>query len=533
MKPHIKLRTKSITTVTPGSIAPGQMAPAVSSSFWGLLREPFSGAWQKNVQPETTQNLLAFSAIYSCVSLISGDISKLRIKLTEELDDGIWVELERNSPFLPVLRKPNRYQTRQQFIQQWVASKYLHGNTFVLKDRDARGIVTAMYVLNPFYVQPLVASDGSVFYRISREWLAGVQQDITVPASEIIHDRCCVLWHPLVGVSPIYACGASATQGIRIQSNSESFFKNMSRPGGHLTAAETIDDRTALRLKEEFERNFSNGGLGRLLVTGGGLKYEPMAVPAQEAQLVEQLKWTVEDVARAYGVPMYKLSSATMPPSGSVTQLNQDYYSQTLQVPMEAIEALLDEGLELPSNLGVELDLDGLLRMDPLSRAETAKTLVGAAIKTPNEIRLTENLPKMKGGDALYLQQQYYSLEALAKRDQANPAPSSTKPPDASTAPGQPPSSQGEDGMDTNTGALPAALAEAVKREFESFELRVSSVEQAMSELANGFRDGMRSVTEAFREVRTASSKADDDKTIDLDADAFHRELEIQLLGTE
>ena len=53
--------------------------------------------------------------------------------------------------------------------------------------------------------------------------------------------------------------------------------------------------------------------------------------------------------------------------------------------------------------------------MDPLSVAETEKALSG--IKAPNEDRLRLNLPKVPGGDAVYLQQQNYSTEALAKRD--------------------------------------------------------------------------------------------------------------------
>ncbi|EEV7910726.1 TPA: portal protein [Escherichia coli] len=36
---------------------------------------------------------------------------------------------------------------------------------------------------------------------------------------------------------------------------------------------------------------------------------------------------------------------------------------------------------------------------------------------TPNEARKRENLPPLAGGDALYLQQQNYSLEALSRRD--------------------------------------------------------------------------------------------------------------------
>ena len=54
-----------------------------------------------------------------------------------------------SSAFSPVLRRPNRYQNRIQFIAQWVTTKLVHGNTYVLKERDQRGIVTALYILDP------------------------------------------------------------------------------------------------------------------------------------------------------------------------------------------------------------------------------------------------------------------------------------------------------------------------------------------------------------------------------------------------
>lgn len=38
-------------------------------------------------------------------------------------------------------------------------------------------------------------------------------------------------------------------------------------------------------------------------------------------------------------------------------------------------------------------------------------------ILTPNEARKSENLPPVEGGDSLFLQQQNFSLAALAKRD--------------------------------------------------------------------------------------------------------------------
>jgi phage portal protein BeeE len=38
-----------------------------------------------------------------------------------------------------VLRKPNHYQTINKFIENWILSKLMNGNTFVLLQRDNRG----------------------------------------------------------------------------------------------------------------------------------------------------------------------------------------------------------------------------------------------------------------------------------------------------------------------------------------------------------------------------------------------------------
>jgi len=299
------------------------LSPVNGAGGWlGTIRESFSGAWQRSVTLDSQRDILAFSAVFTCVTIIASDIAKLRIKLVEEDAAGICTEVARGSPFLPVLRKQNRYQTRIKFIEQWIVSKLLYGNTYALKERDARGIVTTLYILDAKRVTPLVAEDGGVYYQLAQDALSGLPEQVTVPASEIIHDTMVSLWHPLIGVSPIYACGVSATMGKRIQSNSTKFFDNMSRPSGMLSAPGTITDETAARLKASWEENFGGNNVGRLAVLGDGLKYEAMTIPAQEAQLIEQLKWTIEDVARCFHVPLYKLGGAA-PPSTSIESLNQ------------------------------------------------------------------------------------------------------------------------------------------------------------------------------------------------------------------
>lgn len=398
------------------------------------LHEPWPGAFQQGYESGYQQNALACSAVYTCVTLIANDIAKLRPRLMEfDRVARIWTETE-SSAFSPVLRKQNRYQTRIQFFVQWLASKLLTGNTYVLKEYDQRGVVSRLYILDPSRVTPVQADDGDVYYQVGADYLSGIRNDLPyVPATDIIHDKMFTPYHPLCGVSPIYACAMSAQQSSRIQRNSNQHFQNQSRPGGVLLAPGKVDEPTAIRLKQQAEAATSGINSGRLLVLTDGMKYEPIGMTAVDSQLIEQLRWTVEDIARAFLVPMSKLSPPANATGKSTAQEDLYYYKQTLQIHIEAIEILLDEALGLGvapnANLGVEFDLDGLLRMDPETRANVHDKLVRAALMKPNEGRRAWDLPPVPGGDACYLQQQNYSLEALAKRDAgADPFGTAAKP---------------------------------------------------------------------------------------------------------
>jgi len=418
--------------------------PISGGGWWPVVRESFSGAWQRNEELRV-QNVLTYAPVYACVTLIATDIAKCRLKLVEQDADGVWSETQ-NSAFSPVLRKPNHFQNRIQFYQHWLTSKLIHGNTYVLKQRNNRGgpesgNVIAEYVLDPTRIKVLVAPDGSVFYALAVDNLAGLTDEdikMAAPASEIIHDPMVPLYHPLCGVSPLSACALAALLALKIQNDSLNFFSNSAQPGGILTAPQFIKDETAKRLKEQWEINFTGENAGKVAVLGDGLKFEPMRQNARDAQLIQQLNWTGLDVCTAFHVPPYKIGIGDPPPYNTSEHINQQYYSECLQVLFETIELLQDEGIGLsvngqPQRLGTEFELDDLLRMDTATRVKAASDSIGGGGMTLNEARKKyHGLKKITGGDAVYIQQQNFSVEALAKRDADDPfskPPTPTPPP--------------------------------------------------------------------------------------------------------
>ncbi len=417
-----KRAPKSVTTQGNGSL---QFWSSASSGSWQTSlfgpHEPWTGAWQgfpapPNSNTQTITSPLAFSAVYCCVTGIASDIGKLPMEMMRESkeDSEIWEKVE-TSAFLPVLRKPNNYQTRIQFLESWILSKLLSGNTYVGLERDNRGVINQMYVLDPCRVVPLVAANGDVYYQLNPDVLNTITVPIVVPASEIIHDRMECLWHPLIGVSPIYACMATVSLGNAIQQNSQLFFSNASQPGGMLSAPGRISNETADRMKKLFEERFSGNNIGRLFVAGDGLEFKPFALTADQSQLVEQLQWSVEDVARAFHYPIYKLDASKLPPysGNNIQTLNMQYLSDCLQKHIEAIELLLETALTPPSGLHVVLDTEVLLRMDAQTQYRTISEGVRGGILAPNEARRKVNQKPVKGGEFPRMQMQYVSLPKL------------------------------------------------------------------------------------------------------------------------
>jgi len=410
--------------------------PRMWTSVWGSGAAWDNGWFQKDIHYSHNQ-IQSNWVVFACETLIAGDISKLALSTVEYIQ-GVFQKAP--SMYDRLFRKPNDWQVWLQFMECWALSKQRTGNTFVLLERDLSTRVRAMYVLDPDRVTPLVAENGSVYYRLYTDALAGIPyRDVVVPASEIMHDRFNTLFHPLIGLSPLYASCLPASQGLTMQEQSTRFFANGSRPGGLLSTPGILGTDEMRRYKGEWEANFSGVNSGRTAVLGNGLKYEAIREDAVDSEYIAQLNMSAQMICSTFHVPAYKVGIGPTPAYQNAEILNQIYYDDCIQKLLESTEALLDEGLGLDNvdgrHLRANFELDGLLRMDSKSLAGTVKDLVGAGVMTPNEGRAKFNLGPVEGGNIPYLQQQNYGLEALSQRDGSEdpfksntPAPKAAEP---------------------------------------------------------------------------------------------------------
>lgn len=391
---------------------------------WKIISESFAGAWQRNIEEERG-DLVCYPTLYACLSSIAQDIAKLPFMLVERTSDGVFREVT-ESPYLTVLRQPNHFQNPQQFRESWVLSLLTDGNMYALKGRDARGVVNRLYVLDPCRVTPMVSDNRSVFYQINNLETKNLLppsyplEQLVIPASEIIHARINCMHHPLIGVPPLAAAALATGKNLKILRSSSRFFANSAQPGGLLTAPAGMSEDDANRVRSYWETEYGGDNAGKIAVIGADMKFTSFAMKGADAQVIEHLKYSDEQICQAFRIKPYKIGIGVPPSGWKSDDVNVEYHGDALSPIIESMEDLLSDGLGVRP-YQIWLDDETLWRMDAGKMAEVETKLVGGMIKTPDEARRKLNLPTTDGGDTLWGQHQDYPLGVLRNREDLEP----------------------------------------------------------------------------------------------------------------
>jgi HK97 family phage portal protein len=313
------------------------------------------------------------------------------------------------------------------FLQSYL----FQGNTYCYCARNQRDEIASMHVLNPHRVTPLLADDGAVYYRCGEDRLAGLAAGAVVPARNMIHHRLPLLpGHPLNGVTPIFAAAASSAVGLQILRQSQQFFANQARPSGMLVSEQRIADPQAERIRTDFETCYRAEGTGKVALLSGGLRWEPLTITAQDAQLIEQLRWSVEDVARVFRVPPFMLGDMTKVTYRNNEQLVRTYLTNCLGYHIKALEERFTQAFEFGTDFAFEFDLSALLRTEIDIRYAAYQTSLNSGWQSINEVRAQEGLEPIKGGETPRVQVQYVPID---------------QPPSAQPPPAAPPAEPDDD----------------------------------------------------------------------------------------
>jgi HK97 family phage portal protein len=353
----------------------------------------------------TQTTAMRASAVMACVSILASDIAKLPAHVYARTDKGEKI-IVRDHPLEKLLRRPNAWQTRFEWIEFIVASYLLRGDGIAVILRDGRGRPIALVPVSRDLVTLFEATNGQIFYNVARTspHMMAVLKDVPlmVPEEDIFHLRW-LSFNSLSGISRIGAARESIALALAQQEHAARLASNGARPGGVLTTDKKLSLDAAQRLKDkwnEFYAGVSNAG--RTAVLEEGLKWQAMGMTSVDAEFLASRQFQVAEIARDFGVPAYKLGITDRSTNATMEQADLDYKNNVVTTHIERLEAKLDQTFGLAEqDLFVEFDVNRFTRAAIQVRYTAYRTGILGSFLTPNEARRAEGLPDSPNGDEL------------------------------------------------------------------------------------------------------------------------------------
>lgn len=374
--------------------------------------------WQQNLRPIQGGESATVNA---CVNAYAMTMAQLPAGHFRKLASGAGAaERIEASPLALLLRTPNPYQTRSDFVLNLVTQLLFTGNAYAWAERDG-GRVVALHLMPPRVCEPRVEPESrAIFYQVSEQPLAGAVG--LVPARDILHVRCRTHPNrPLHGITPITWAALARDANVAISGTQAAFFGNASQPSGFLSTKEKLTPDQMATLRAAWEERATGLAMGVVPILGGGMEFQQLGITSQDAQLVEAFGMTVADIARAFAVPLPIIGDLSNATFNNVENLIGLWLSQGLGFYVEHLEIALDRFFNLPPGEYVEFDTDSLMRTAFRDRIEGLTRAITGGLYSPDEARGREGLPPAPDGFGVEprLQAQVVPLSAVGE-----PAPS-------------------------------------------------------------------------------------------------------------
>lgn len=340
------------------------------------------------------------------VAIRSGDLAKCPVHVYRQRKDG-GRDILVNHSLERLLRKPNAWQTRLEFIEQMQAALLLEGNAYAGIRRNGRAQPVALVPFAPARVCLYEAPGGELYYKVTgtnaheRAQLAGFPDPI--PAADVLHLRW-MSFNGLLGLSRRSLARDAIGLSLALEEHSSRLFANGARPGGVLETDKRLADATFARFKAQWDQHY--GGLenvGKTPILEEGLKWKPQMMTSVEAETISARRLQIEQVAMVFDVPLHRLGLIPEGGGPAILQAQQMYRNNTLSGDAERWEAKLADTFGLDGEeTFVQFDLDYFNRADVQTRMTAHRTGIVGMVITPNEARNREGLGAVDGGDTLY-----------------------------------------------------------------------------------------------------------------------------------
>ncbi len=342
-----------------------------------------------------------YSAVTSAIRLLSEAVGLLPAITYERTERGKDRRADLNIYKL-LHDQPNEFMTAMTVYDTGMGHLNTWGNAYLeIEWTPRRDDVVALWTRTPDTVQPEIDDDGNLRYRIQMPQMG----HRFVQPEDMVH----VHGHSfdgLVGMSPIRKARNAIGLGLAAEGFGASLFGNGALPSGLLKTDKNLGQEEADELRRIWnDRHQGVNNAQRTAILKGGLTWEAIGIPPEDAQFLETRKFQVTEIARFFRVPPHMIFDMERATFSNIEHQGIDFVTYSLASWLKRWEGELNRkvvqpiGNELGIDLFVEFLVDALLRGDSKTRYEQYAKAITTGWMTRNEAREKENMNPLDGLD--------------------------------------------------------------------------------------------------------------------------------------
>lgn len=364
---------------------------------------------------------LQVSTVWACVTLLVENIASLPLNVYITDKQGRRQSVDKNNRIYQILHdQPNFYQTSLEFWEQMMLNYVLRGNAYaeILRDspKDPENPLDFGEVLalkpKPSDQMEVHSDENNI---LTYKFYSG-DKVTDYKAHQILHIR--GMGNGNIGMSPLDYMRNSVGLNVNAQNHTTKTFRKDARRPGVLMCDHVLTKEQRDAVKKSFG-DIASGNGKELYVLEAQFKFEPLGMSPADIQLLETRRFSVQDLARWFGVPSVLINDSTETTSlgSSVGQIIDGFHKLKLRPLLERIEQVIQQRVLTPQQrakgMVVEFNLDALLRSSLSDRMEVYAKGTQNGVYTRNECRRRENLEPLEGGELLTAQSNLLPLDKL------------------------------------------------------------------------------------------------------------------------
>lgn len=358
----------------------------------------------------TSNRAMNLSVFYACIKILSESDGRILRNPFRELGSTDR-EVARDLPLFQLLQvRPNRFQTPYYYQQTGMVHRLMSGNSVSEIVAGGPGAIREVVPLNPQRLEILdpetAASAASTLGGLRALGIEGNDGDPPIyraydwKGRQRILTREEVLHVPMLGsdgrkgMSVLQAAKEALGTGLAQAEFSGSFFSKGLTQRGVLQHPKHISPKAKKQLEDQLAKQGGISGAGGILILQEDMKFFGISVNPQDAELLDSQRFTVEQIARFFSMPLAKLGAQTQGFSyASVEQFLLDYGASTMEPYLVGIDQEWNRAIPGDA-IYVESDRSSMKKGDIRSTWAKHAIAINTGVYSPEYARFLESIPE-------------------------------------------------------------------------------------------------------------------------------------------